>query len=326
MKKTLALLILLAAISCSTEDVRYAISPRPDYSEEAYWFTMPCESASQADVFYIAPTCIWDWQDDDGAVHHFMDPLDSSQRELCEGPLRLAGELLGKYCNFYSPYYRQISMDSWMVSEDETQRRFAIAHEDIIAAFRHYMDTINGGRPFFLAGHSQGAKCAIELIKHTLSPEELERMVGAYIFGYPITSDELSEYPTLKPATGEFDTGKVICINSVSHPDACGAMFQDNVVCINPLNWKTDTTYAPAGMNDGTVFFAADGTSDTLFNAIGARLDAKGRSIIIDGLKDDDYYIESIGSLFPKGNYHVYELNLFFLDIQNNLRQRLEHF
>ena len=47
-------------------------------------------------------------------------------------------------------------------------------------------------------------------------------------------------------------------------------------------------------------------------------------TLLIDGLKDEDYFIPSISSLFPLGNYHVQEINLYFLNLQENIRQRLE--
>ena len=46
----------------------------------------------------------------------------------------------------------------------------------------------------------------------------------------------------------------------------------------------------------------------------------------MDGLDDDDYFIPSIARLFPKGNYHVQEINLYFLNLQANLRRRIEAF
>ena len=90
------------------------------------------------------------------------------------------------------------------------------------------------------------------------------------------------------------------------------------------MNWKTDSTYATASMNAGSVVFNSDRTSDTLFNQVGAKLDEQLKSLIIDGLNDDDYFVESVSSIFPKGNYHIQELNLYFLNVQDNLRQRVQ--
>ena len=103
-------------------------------------------------------------------------------------------------------------------------------------------------------------------------------------------------------------------------------MFGENAVCINPLSWRTDTAYAPTGRHIGAVFFDGKGGMDTLRHRIGVRIDKNTRTLIVDGLDDDAYYIPSIGELFPKGNYHVQELNLYFLNVQQNIAQRIAAF
>ena len=118
----------------------------------------------------------------------------------------------------------------------------------------------------------------------------------------------------------------MICYNSVSAPEAVSPLFRDNVICINPLNWHTDTTYAPAGQHIGAVFFDAEGRADTLSHRIGVRIDETTHTLIVDGLDEEDYYIPGISNLFPKGNYHVQELNLYFLNVQQNIPQRIAAF
>ena len=217
-------------------------------------------------------------------------------------------------------------MNSWFEPASEIERRYGVAHTDVVSAFSYYMEHRNAGRPFILAGHSQGAKAVVELLKHTLTAAQRERMVAAYVFGFSVSEAELSAYPALRPATGADDTGVVICYNSVSHVGAESPLFAGNALCINPLNWRTDTTYAPRSANLGSVFFDSEGRADTLRHAVGARIDRPTATLIIDGLRDDDYFIPSIARIFPKGNYHVQEINLYFLNVQANLRHRIEAF
>ncbi|GAB0483133.1 Protein of uncharacterised function (DUF3089) [Alistipes sp. cv1] len=316
---------LLFAAGCSS-GARYDLTAAPDYSLAAMWFDAPADTSASVDVFYIAPTCIWDWQDQDGRTYHHMDTDNPKQRDRVDGSLRLAHALFGRHGRFYAPYYRQVTMESWTVAPDETERRYALAHQDVVRAFDYYMTHCNAGRPFILAGHSQGAKAVIELLKHTLTPQQHERMVAAYAFGYAVGRQELERYPLLRPARDSLDCGVLICYNSVSAPEAVSPLLGGNAVCINPLNWRTDTTYAPAGRHLGAVFFDAEGGTDTLRHRIGARIDEATRTLIVDGLDDEDYYIPSIGELFPKGNYHVQELNLYFLNVQRNLEQRIAAF
>ena len=299
----------------------------PDYGKDSSWFVYPAYGDSDtavANVFYIAPTCIWDWEDSTGGKCHFMDISNEKQRRLVtNNSLFLASMLLGKDCDFYAPYYRQLTMDTWMEDEETISERFYYAMDDVCRAFEYFIVHINNGHPFIIAGHSQGAKCVIELLKRCFNDEIYKNLVAAYVFGYPVTGEDMANSRFIRPAEGPSDIGKVIAYNSVSRPEAVSAMFSDNAACINPINWKTDTTYAPASMNAGSVFFKPDRTSDTLFRQVGARIDKRLESLVIDGLDDDKYFIESVSSIFPKGNYHIQELNLYFINIQENLRERV---
>lgn len=59
--------------------------------------------------------------------------------------------------NFYSPYYRHITLNTWAtLNEDTIRRRYeAVAWKDVKNAFEHYLTHYNQGRPFILAGFSQ---------------------------------------------------------------------------------------------------------------------------------------------------------------------------
>lgn len=318
---------VLCTAGCSSGGGGDTVPAEPDYSRENMWYgTGMTSDCKEADVFYVTPTCVWDWQDSTGKAIHYMDTENPEQRAATDASTRLGYELFSKSCNFFSPYYRQITMDCWFGTEEDIERRYQISHQDIVKAFRYYMKHLNEGRPFFLAGHSQGAKAIIRLLEENLTDEQYSRMVAAYAFGFGISEEELASCPHLKPAEGPDDYGVTVCYNSVSTPEAVSPSFKDNTVCINPINWRTDSTYAPAAENAGSVFFHRSGASDTLFNAVGARILPQEHVLQIDGLDDNDYYIPSIGEIFPKGNYHVQEINLYFLNLQQNIADRLRSY
>jgi acetyl esterase/lipase len=72
--------------------------------------------------------------------------------------------ILGGDLNFYSPFYRQVTMETYADSA-LIARRFPLAMEDVRKAFRYYVDHLSGGRPFVLAGFSQGGEVLVELLK-----------------------------------------------------------------------------------------------------------------------------------------------------------------
>ena len=176
------------------------IPDAPDWSDAATWYiSQPSgdnpegATAPAADIFYILPTCVWDWTTEDGLTCRYSDYTRTDHIEA----FRIFAQ--GQY-GFYCPYYRQISLNVWMDGEVAVEELFPLSMEDISAAFDYYLDNYNEGRPFVLAGFSQGGKAVVELVKH-LPAEAYERMVAAYAIGYRISDEEVEQYPQLRPAT-----------------------------------------------------------------------------------------------------------------------------
>ncbi len=298
----------------------------PDYADTIYWFQgSRLTTDKPTDVFYVVPTCTWDWQDSSGNIHHHMNPLDSVQRALVAPSILLGKNVFAGESNFFAPYYRQITMESWMHGEELINKRYPVALSDIVAAFDYYLAHYNGGRPFILAGHSQGAKAVIDLLREHLTPETARLLVAAYPIGYAITDNDLRDAPYLIPARDSVDTGVTICFNSVSDTSAICPLFRGNRVCINPLNWRTDATPAPASGNPGSVFLTPSGEIlEETPCMVGTRIDTLRHVLITDGVDPDRYFIPSISAIFPRGNYHVQELNFYFRSLQHNVRGRIK--
>lgn len=105
------------------------------------------------DLFYVVPTCVWDYTDSLGQTRHHMDIFNAEQRALVNPSIQLAKSVLADSCNFFSPYYRQISMDSWLTLDTALiEERFKLAYQDVADAFHYYMEHDNQGKPFILAG------------------------------------------------------------------------------------------------------------------------------------------------------------------------------
>lgn len=301
--------LLLALVSCE-KDSSAPASDTIDYSDNRCWFENKQDATGKdVDLFYVVPTCIWDYTDSLGQTRHHMDIFNTEQRALTGPSIQLAKSVLADSCNFFSPYYRQISMDSWLTLDTALiEERFKLAYQDVADAFHYYMEHDNQGKPFILAGHSQGAKAVIELLKREMTPDISRKLIATYAIGYTVTPEELAGYSTLRPAQDSIDTGVLIGFNSVTRPDAVSPLFRDNVVCINPVNWRTDAT--PATSYQGFTV-AQDTTIHTL---------------IVTGIDEEQYFIPSVAALLPKGNLHVQEFNLYNEDLRKNVLQRIRAF
>lgn len=321
---TICLLTFQIGKSCTKDE---NVNNRSDYQNPKSWYKSLNESQSskRADVFYIAPTCIFDWKDSSGQLLHNMDINNERQRAAVNGAVVLAEKLFGDSCNFYAPYYRQITIESWyLYPHTEWQKRFDIAMSDIKSAFDYYIKHINNGRPFILAGHSQGAKAVIELLKSSMNEETYKRLIAAYPIGFSINQTELDQNKYLVPAQDSLDLGVIIAFNSVIDNSGLSPMLKDNKVCINPINWKTDETYADSTKNRGTVFIGPDGSIvSERAGSIAAKINKEHNVLFVEGASADKYYVPQIKLLFPKGSFHVQEFNFYFRNLQKNVIDRM---
>ena len=299
-----ALALLLTA--CHTSEATEPIMPKaPDYEDSQSWYV--AEKGAEADVFYILPTCVWDWKDSSGNLMHYADINNPDHRAALLPSIQLAEEIFGSATNFYSPYYRQTTLESWMEGDSVIEARFSYAMPDVEAAFAHYLAHDNAGRPFILAGFSQGAKAVVELLK-TLPEEARRQLVAAYVIGYKVTAEELAAHPEIKAARDSADTGVTICYNSVASPQAICPALSPSQICINPVNWHTDAT--PAQLND----------------SVSVRVDTTHKVLLVEGLDESQYYAPSLGQLFKPGNYHLQELLFYQEQLRHNSALRTESF
>lgn len=280
------------------------IPQRPFYEDSTQWYIK--DRGGAADIFYVISTETGDHLMG-GDTCHFADTYDQMIRREMRKEMSAVDSFYSDKLNYYSPYYRQASMQSWS-SMDTAMARLPIAISDVKRSWAYYLAHFNQGRPFILAGFSQGAHAMKELIKEM--PDSIyKRMIAAYVIGYRITQDELDRYPQIRPAQGATDLGVTICYNSVRSPDcAIPIVSEGNVVCINPVNWRTDmvsTSFVSYGRHK----------NDTLT----VRCDDKNRLLIVDGYQER--------SLLPvigrSGNYHSMELKFYYPYIRQNIADRV---
>lgn len=79
------------------------------------------------------------------------------------------------------------------------------------AAFSWYLENKNEGRPIVLAGFSQGADMCYRILEEYFGDTTLQQqLVAVSAIGWPMTEEMITEYPQIRPAASENDTGVVV--------------------------------------------------------------------------------------------------------------------
>lgn len=307
-----SLMLIAAATSCQatdSPDPQEYIPLPPDYSDEKMWVSYQNDHTGDGiDVFYIPSTWEYDYTTPDGRICHYADPSVEAHRDDMKTEIDGIAGYMGKDNNFYSPYYRHISLDSWAtLNEDTINRRFHdVAFQDVKRAFGYFLESRNQGRPFVLAGFSQGGKSVVELLK-ILAPQERERLVAAYVMGYKVTPDDVAAAPWIKGARASDDTGVVISYNSVSDVRYIKPVVAaPTVMCINPGNWRTDDV--PAELDGGVT----------------VAMDPQYNVLVVTGY--DGSALPNILGILNVGDYHGAEPWLYSDCLSENLKTRIRAF
>ena len=306
----ITLITLWGTLSCSNndEDIAPYVPVAPDYSDEEMWYNVMNDKGDGVDVFYVVSTWEFDWFTEDGIVSHYADVFNQEHREDMGTEIRKIAAYMADGNNFYSPYYRHITLNTWAtLDEGLINRRFHdVAFADIKKAFNHFATRFNNGRPFILAGFNQGGKAVVELIK--VMPEEMrERMVAAYVLGYKVTPDDVKQAPWLVGAKDSIDTGVVICYNSVSDVKHIKSVISAPcAMCINPVNWRTDAT--PAILHD----------------TITVTLSPEHNVLVLEGY--DGSHLTNILNIINVGDYHSIEPWEYSECLHKNIKQRIDAF
>ena len=318
----LALVLLLSA--CRGKQTVDALSPQAiDYADMTFWYAFG-EKDKPADVFYVYPTVSTiSFVDNDSSW--FANITQAEVREEANGNQRFNKMLYDDY-NFYAPYYRQMIFESYTQHDSILQRNAAFAAQDVKDAFQYYMAHGNGGRPFFLVGHSQGSQMLIELLKMGMTEEQRKLMVTAYCIGYQVTAEELAQYPErLCPANDSTEVGKLVIFNSVTDTTAIGMVSRYDVVGVNPTTWTAATDIISAEYQLGMAKYNATRDS-VLIVPCPTKTYLYKHTTVCPDLDPEMVFVPAYESMFPKGNLHFADSWLFAGNVKRNMECRLRHY
>jgi len=301
----------------------------PDYSKKSCWWKIP-EITKEFDTFYIYSTIYFGINEGD------PDYATLDNREMLDGikiEHAIKSSAFEESTNLFIPLYRQSGMKHAAEAFEKTGSIEAAVtgtpYGDITAALDYYFEHYNQGRPFVIAGHSQGSAILRLVLKNYFKehPDYYKRMVAAYAIGYSITKEDLEANTHMKFATGETDTGVIISWHAEG-PKSVGSKFLSaamlpNGISINPLNWKRDETYAPASMNLGSIVIDEKTGATEIRDIEGdAQVNLARGTVITNAKAIPNELVELAG---PQ-SYHQDDYSIFYNNVKDNVAKRLAAF
>lgn len=307
------------AINTGRTDPADAVIPRsPVYDQIHDWLVLPKNPEEHpVDVFWVYPTILsndprWLMDIDDPKLRRAAIRTVSTQAGVFEGQ-----------ANIYAPAYRQANIASLFTKGDTTLIR-QTANQDVEAAFKYYLENYNNGRPFILAGHSQGSEILVEIAtKLWGSSPKHNLLVAAYVLGWSITPEDIEKNPAIKVCEDKDQTGCFIAYNSIApgKQSKIENLTRGKCYVVNPLTWKTDSIFAPASLNQESVFFSENGSRTSYKNFAAAQ--------VVNGALQ--VHVAKPSLLGPTsgpydGIYHSSDYSLFYKNIQDNAKLRIKNF
>lgn len=316
------------------------------------------EKDLKADVFFIHPTTYFGNKNWNMPMNHTV-----ASKIVDEVIMPGQASVFNSCCRIYAPRYRQATFYSFLEGGENGKRALELAYSDVARAFDFYMEKYNNGRPFFIASHSQGTVHAIRLIEEKIDKTDLvDRMVAAYTIGFEFPKVKFEEdLKNIKPSQNATDTQCVVAFDTyvedggpLRNLDRTFHFFSQKdgtwgwkkraslfPFVTNPLSWKSNLETVDASQNLGAVrniyaksnFDIKSILDDEVAEIETASLSAPFKNEVSTRCGEDGIlYISKPKHrifrmmLLPGGNYHNYDYALFYMDLRENVKVRLEAF
>ncbi len=296
-----------------------AVIPRsPAYDQTDDWLALPQDPDKHSvDVFWVYPTIL------NNDTQWLMDIDDPELRQAAMQTVSTQASVFEGQANIYAPAYRQTNIAT-LFTQGDTTLIHQTANQDVEAAFKYYLDNYNNGRPFILAGHSQGSEHLVEIATRLWgSSPKHNLLVAAYTLGWSVTPGDIEKNPAIKVCKGDDQTGCFIAYNSIApgKQSKIANLTRGKSYVVNPLTWKTDSVFAPASLNQESIFFNDDGSTARYANFATAQVVNSGLQVLaakpsILGPTSGPY----------AGIYHSFDYALFYKNIQDNVALRIKNF
>ena len=323
-----AALVIVSMMPALSANARTGAGDAPDYSRKKCWYQVP-DITKEVDTFYIYSTEYIESSFSEGSPDYA--PLDNLEMKMgALGEYVTNASVYEDSTNVFVPYYRQAGLrfagEVAAKTGNIDEAISGIPYDDITAALDYYFTKYNNGRPFIIAGHSQGSAMVKYVLKNYFKehPDYYKRMVAAYAIGYSVTKEDLKENPHLKFATGECDTGVIVSWNTEGkknvEENARNRALLPDAISINPLSWRLDETYAPASKNLGSLVLNEKAGRYEIAN-IGADAQVNlARGVIVTNAKAAPM---ALTDFFGPQSFHDDDYTFYYNNIKDNVAKRI---
>jgi hypothetical protein len=312
-----------------------SMAPAPDYSQQKTWAAHPAfydlsdsvpaplkplKTDTTVDVFFLHPTSYlskkaidetrlndaaertrWNAAIDDSVINRATDKGSMLNQASAFNAFRV-----------FAPRYRQAHIRSFYIDPAIAKPFFDTAYADVKKAFLYYLENENRGRPFIIASHSQGTLHASRLIKEIVEGTPLQaQLVAAYLLGLPVAD---TFFTVLKPCGTPGETNCFVSWRTFKKGYEPPAIQKETfkAVVVNPLTWTGAEGWTSRSQNKGALLY---NFNKPLPGNVGAAVHGN----ILWSSKP-----RFLGNIFlTRKNYHIGDINLFWLDIRENVAKRI---
>jgi hypothetical protein len=312
-----------------------AAPPAPDYGRPAAWIAHPAlpqdparwappgfraAPKPAAALFFVAPTAYlarsgWNAPLDDGDTNARADRFVRDQASVFNG-----------IAEVWAPRYRQASFGSFLKPGPDARAALDLAYGDVERAFRAFLAAQPAERPIILAGHSQGARHLLRLLGDERGALG-GRLVAAYAVGWPVALPgdlAATALPACTPRTAaclaswqsfaaDGDLDRVLQGLAAVRDLAGEQVGARTMLCTNPLTGGA----AAAGAERNMGALVGDALVPRL---AGARCGPRGLLLLEPTPEDIGQWV------LPGGNFHVYDIGLFWANLRADAEARLAAF
>lgn len=308
----------------------YAGKPGPEEDTPSGIAKTPLSERNGVDVFFIHPTTYLTLSIGNAR----FDESGATRTRLENGVLKFQASVFNHCCRIFAPRYRQASLKSITATSPEGFASADLAYSDVRRAFDYYIAHENNGRPFIIAGHSQGSIHAIRLLQERIIGTPLShRLIAAYVPGSALPRDieekglPICRTPAMTACILDWNSDSPTVVDKRRKESAViwwqgryQAIAGRPLVCVNPLNWIDNGT-ASADENLGAVYFGGRGQPipAPVIGAAAATCD--GGLLRVQIRADQRRHFTDPLSLF--GIYHDFDYGLWYMNMRQNLDVRI---